>query len=173
MYKRITLRVLFVVGAACFVAFWTWALFFASKEAVNKIDDRQWAERAQSICERSVPKLEALADYRTIVDVDAEIIAERAELVDRSTDILESMLDDVVAVRPNDEKGMAIVPDWEAEYRTLLGDRHEYADELRRSGENLPFYETEVGGLPITERLETFAGDNEMPACAPPRDLSR
>ena len=32
-----------------------------------------------------------------------------------------------------------------------------------------PFTETAVDGVPISERIETFAGDNEMPSCAPPR----
>ena len=43
-------RIAFAVGVVSFVVFWTWALFFASKEAVNRIDDRAWAERAESIC---------------------------------------------------------------------------------------------------------------------------
>ena len=72
------------------------------------------------------------------------------------------------AVEPTDEKGQAIVPAWEADYRTLLDDRYAYADRLR-SGENVPFTETAVDGVPITERIETFADDNEMPSCAPPR----
>jgi len=42
---------------------------------------------------------------------------------------------------------------------------------LRATGENLPFYET-MSEVPLSERLETFAGDNRMDACAPPRDLS-
>ena len=38
-----------------------------------------------------------------------------------------------------------------------------------RSGQDGPFTETAVNNVPITERIETFAGDNEMPSCAPPR----
>ena len=64
------------------------------------------------------------------------------------------------------------MPQWEDDYRTYLEDRYRYARQLRESGENLPFYETGVG-IPITERIETFAGDNDMPSCAPPRDLTR
>ena len=40
-------RLLFGLAMIGFVAFWVWALFFASKEAVNKIDDRAWAARAE------------------------------------------------------------------------------------------------------------------------------
>ena len=29
-----------------------------------------------------------------------------------------------------------------------------------------------VEGIPISEKLEQFAGDNEMPSCAPPHDLA-
>lgn len=165
-----------VVGATAFVTFWAWALFFASKEAVNRIDDRGWAERAEAVCAEADTRRLELADYRSIVgdDVDvADLIAERADIVDRATDILEMMLRDVVAVDPTDAKGQAIVPQWEAEYRTYLESRRMYADDLRTSRENLPFYEPGVEGIPVSERLETFAGDNDMPSCAPPRDLTR
>jgi hypothetical protein len=155
-------KVLLYGGVAVFVVFWVWALFFASKEAVNKIDDRDWAARAEEICAAYDVRIRALDD-RAAADLDV-----RADVVDESTDLLAAMLDEVVAVEPTDEKGQAIVPAWEADYRTLLDDRYAYADRLR-SGENVPFTETAVDGVPITERIETFAGDNEMPSCAPPR----
>ena len=156
-------RVLFPIGAILFVAFWTWALFFADKTAVNKIDDEAWAARAEEICapveqELRLLELEATPD-----------LAGRAALVERSTDLLSRMLDDVNAVAPSDPKGQAIVPAWTADYRQLLDDRYAYAERLR-SGENVPFTETPIDGVPITERIETFAGDNAMGSCAPPRN---
>ena len=173
---RWVVRVVLAVVIAGFVVFWTWALFFASKEAVNKIDDRAWAARAEAICtEANAARLE-LSDDRSIVDVaDEEVAAlvrERAEIVDRATDIVERMLDDVVAVEPADAKGRAIVPEWEADYRSYIEGRRAYASDLRATGENLPFYEPGADGIPISERIATFAGDNEMPSCSPPRDLS-
>ena len=81
------------------------------------------------------------------------------------------MVDDVVAVEPTDDKGRAIVPDWEADYRTYLQNRRDFADELR-GGDNVPFREAEIEGVPISERIATFAADNEMESCAPPRDVS-
>ena len=49
--ESVGVRILLLGIVAGFAAFWTWALFFASKEAVNRIDDRGWAERAEAICE--------------------------------------------------------------------------------------------------------------------------
>lgn len=170
--RKIGVRVGLTILVAVFVVFWTWALFFASKEAVNKIDDRAWAARAEQICEVATEERLALADFRIITEGGPELIRERAGIVVESTDILRRMLDDVVAAAPTDQKGIEIVPLWEADYRTYLQDRYNYAEQLRESGENLPFYET-ADGIPISERIETFAGDNEMPACAPPRDLTR
>ena len=167
------LRGLLLVVIAGFAAFWIWALFFASKEAVNRIDDRGWAERAQAICIEATEARIELADLTRIDQAGPELIYRRAEIVDESTDILEQMLDDVVAVTPTDEKGQGVVPLWEDEYRIYLEDRRAYADRLRETGENSAFYETAVDELPISERLATFAGDNEMAACAPPIDLSR
>ncbi|MEO6651137.1 MAG: hypothetical protein ABIP17_00585 [Ilumatobacteraceae bacterium] len=171
--RSIGLRVGFSLLMVVFVTFWTWALFFASKEAVNRIEDRAWADRAEVICQDANASLIDLADFREIRDAGPDLIIERAAIVDRATDILDRMVDDVVAVIPTDQKGREIVPLWEADYRTYLQDRRNFADQLRASGENLPFYETAGGGIPISERIETFSGDNEMPACSPPRDLTR
>lgn len=176
-FVRWTVRSVLIVAVAGFVAFWTWALFFASKEAVNKIDDRAWAERAEQICADANDARLELSDYRPIAGDDdadvADLVRERADIVDRATDIVETMLDDIVAVPPTDAKGRAIVPQWESEYRAYIEGRRTYADGLRETGENLPFYEPGAEGIPVSERLETFAGDNEMPSCAPPRDLTR
>lgn len=155
-------RSLFVLLLLGFALFWIWALFFASKTAVNKIEDRQWAARAEDICAEVDVQLRQL-ETQTSTD-----LAVRADLVEQSTDLLSRMLDEVVAVAPADEKGQAIVPAWEDDYRTLLADRYRYAEQLR-SGVDGPFTETAVESVPVTERIETFAGDNEMPSCAPPR----
>jgi hypothetical protein len=164
-------RVVIGVVIAGFAGFWIWALFFASKEAVNRFGDREWAARAEAICLDADEDRQALADYREVDASDPAMLAERGDLLDRVTDVIEGMLDEVVAVAPADEKGRAIVPLWEADYRTYLEDRRRFADELR-AGHNDPFRETAVDGIPISEKLETFAGDNDMPACAPPHDLA-
>ncbi len=169
--RRLVLRLLALVGAALFIAFWTWALFFASKEAINRIEDREWAERAESICAAATIERTALSDFRELDEAGPDLIAERADVVDRATDILEAMLSDVVAVSPTDPKGIEIVPLWEADYRIFIEDRRTYANELRASGVNLPFYETAIT-IPISEKVATFAGDNSMPSCSPPSDLS-
>jgi hypothetical protein len=155
-------RYLVVFALFALAAFWIWALFFASKSAINKVEDRAWAENAEAICAAVMVQLAPLEDQ---VSSDLDV---RADLVDQSTDLLAGMLDDIVLVLPTDAKGRAIVPEWEADYRTLLNDRYVYAAMLR-SGHDGPFTETAVDNVPITERIETFAGDNEMPSCAPPR----
>jgi len=175
--RSLGVRVGLVILVSLFAAFWIWALFFASKEAVNRIGDRAWAERAEQICQAANEERLELADFRLIdggddADAIAARVRERADIVVASTAVIERMLDDVVAVEPTDPKGSEIVPLWEADYRVYVQDRYRYAEQLRDSGENLPFYET-ADGIPLSERIETFAGDNEMPACAPPRDLTR
>lgn len=156
-------RVLFPIGAILFLTFWGWALFVADKTAVNKINDEAWGIRAEAICE-PIKRQVRLLDLERSPDLGV-----RADLVTQSTDLLDQMIDDVTAVEPADEKGKAIVPDWTADYRTLIADRYAYADQLR-AGQDGPFTETAVRNVPITERIETFAGDNGMPSCSPPRN---
>lgn len=153
-------------GGALLVTFWTWALLFASKESVNRVGDREWAQRAQVRCAAAVAQRNELVDT-TPIDEDRSSLRRRAELLDKATDTIDSMLDDLEADLPDDDKGRAIVPMWIADYRTYVSDRRSYADEVR-TGTNSAFREHAVDGIPISDKLQVFATDNEMPACAPP-----
>jgi len=162
--------VLVLVG---FAVFWVWALFFASKESINKIGDREWAARAEQICTAAKAERIELTDFTRIDPGDPEMrdeVLALADNLDHATDILEEMLNDLVSVAPSDPKGAEIVPLWEQDYRTYLSDRRRFTDEIR-AGSTAPFTETAVDGIPISEKIETFAGDNEMPTCAPPYDM--
>ncbi|MFM7046729.1 MAG: hypothetical protein ACKOXX_02345 [Actinomycetota bacterium] len=164
-------RIILSVICLAIAAMWVYAFVFASKEAVNKIGDEAWTQRADQRCLIAKQERLALADYRLIDDPGTGGLARRAELVDEATNTISRMLDDLRGSMPTDPKGQALIPQWLADYDTYVADRRAYADQLRR-GDNAPFSETTFEGLPLAERLATFAGDNRMPNCAPPIDLS-
>lgn len=150
---------------------WVYAFVFASRESVNLIGDKAWQEYAEKRCMQARLERAELADFRKLEDVGPGALAQRADLVDRATQTLEDAIDDIAAQPVADEKGQAIVPLWLSDYRTYIQDRRDYAEMLRR-GENEPFAETRIDGLPLSEKVSTFATANRMPACQAPVDLS-
>jgi hypothetical protein len=153
------------------LAMWIYAFGFASKESVNKIDDQAWADRAEGICNQAETQRLALADLRQISDAGVNALTDRAEIIDKATDTLERAINVISEIEPTDAKGKAIVPLWISDYRKLIVDRRDYANQLR-NGENVPFSETMIEGLPISEKISTFAADNRMNSCKVPMDLS-
>lgn len=150
---------------------WIYAFGFASKESINKIDDQTWTQRAEGICKQAVEKRLKLADLRQISDAGANALNERADIVDKATDTLEDAIAQISEVPPSDAKGKAIVPLWIADYKQLIKDRRDYTA-LLRTGVNEPFSESMFEGLPISEKISTFAADNHMTSCKIPMDLS-
>lgn len=171
LMKRIAVTTTLAVVFTLIGAMWVYALFFASKEVVNEINDRAWTERAEIICKSAATERIALADFRPITDAGVGALLERAKIVDLATDTLDRMLLKLEATNPQDAKGQAIVPLWISDYRTYITDRRTYAEQLRL-GSNVPFGESSVLGLPISEKISTFAADNYMKSCKPPMDLS-
>lgn len=165
---RRTLVVLAVVGM---LAMWTYALAFSPRESVNRVYDDRWTELAGEVCARARVEREALADYRTIEEVGPDGLAVRAGLVERASLILESMVDDLEALPRATEKAEALLPLWIADWRTHLADRASYVAMLR-AGDNRPFTETRGDRIPLSEKIATFAADNLVPDCSPPRDLA-
>jgi hypothetical protein len=168
---RRAVKPLLLVVCMGMAAMWIYAFGFASKESVNRIGDAQWQEYAEARCAKGKEERLALADMRKVNEVGPEALRERADIVDKATDTLERAIDDISARPIADEKGRAIVPLWLADYRTYIADRRAYADDLR-AGINEPFAETKVEGIPISEKISTFAADNLMKSCGAPIDLS-
>ena len=152
-------------------AMWIYAFVFSPREAVNRIADKEWQQRAEEICSKANDERGKLADYRLISSAGKDALSQRADIVEEATTILARMVDEIALVSPGDAKGKALVQLWIADYRTYLNDRLDYVSELR-SGQNEPFSETMTEGLPLSEKISTFAADNRMPSCKAPIDLS-
>jgi len=152
-------------------AMWIYAFVFSPREAVNRIADKEWQQRAEEICSQANDERGKLADYRLISSAGKDALSQRADIVEEATTILARMVDEIALVSPGDAKGQALVPLWIADYRTYLNDRLDYVAQLR-SGQNEPFSETMTEGLPLSEKISTFAADNRMPSCKAPIDLS-
>jgi hypothetical protein len=106
-----------------------------------------------------------------INEAGAAALVERAKLVDLATDTLDRMLSQLEQTSPTDAKGQELIPLWIADYRSYIVDRRTYASDLRL-GTNVPFGESIVMGIPLSEKIATFAADNAMASCKPPMDLS-
>ena len=169
--RQIATRTTIVIVVFLTSAMWIYAFVFSSREAVNKIADENWQARAEEICSRANVERSALADYRLIEDAGSDALTQRAEIVDEATAIIASMIDSIESVPPVDAKGLALVPQWISDYKTYIQDRYDYTARLRE-GINDPFSETMIDGLPLSEKISTFAADNRMPACKAPIDLS-
>lgn len=160
-----------VLSCAAIAVMWVYAFGFSSKESINKIGDPVWQESAEKFCAQGEFERMKLADLRLVKESGSGALGERANLVDKATLTLELALDQIERLPITDEKGKAIIPLWIADYRTYIEDRREYADILR-SGKNIPFAETQIEGLPLSEKISTFAADNYMSSCKAPVDLS-
>lgn len=168
---RRLLRAFLVVVCVGIAAMWVYAFGFASKESVNRIGDEKWQQYAESRCAVAKKERIELADMRKVNEAGPEALRERAAIVDKATDTLQRAIDDIAAQPVADAKGQAIVPLWLADYRTYIADRRSYAEDLRE-GINDPFAETKVDGIPLSEKISTFAADNLMKSCGAPIDLS-
>lgn len=156
---------------AAIAAFWVWALFFPPKESVARLDDREWASRADSVCTIANQARNALADERRIDDVGPGALAERADLIDQATSIIDEMLDTISSPIPTGTDDSALVETWLGYYRQLMKDRRAYTEVLR-NGDNPPFPEATIDGAPISEYINDFTVANEMKACSAPADLA-
>lgn len=171
MSVRYILRTFLATTITLIVVMWIYAFFFASKVSINKFEDRDWAVAAQARCLISQIERQKLTDYRIVNDLGAQAFKERAALIDRATDTIARFVFEFRKSLPTDAKGIELVGLWLDDYEIYIADRRAYANDLR-IGVNNPFAETPIDGLPISEKLATFAADNEMSFCKPPIDLS-
>ena len=151
---------------------WIYAFGFASRESINRINDRQWAERGEQLCKREREFRASLQDLTAIKPDDTAAMRQKADIVEKATASLAQLVESLANSTPSDDKGQAIVPLWIADYRTYLKDRQVFIDRLREATTMPSFNETEVEGVPVSERINKFARENDMRSCQTPYDLS-
>ncbi len=158
--------VLLVVGM---VSMWGYVVYLAfgpgRQPPPDQLDDPAFAIAAQARCRVTLQQVAALP-----AAVDSPSAVDRAEVIDEANGHFSAMLDDLAALAPAGDDG-DLVREWLADWRTYLGDREAYARALRRDPA-ARLLVTPKRSHQVTEYLDAFAGDNHMPACATPLDVS-
>jgi hypothetical protein len=168
-------KVLLGVGCALMASMWIYFFFFASNEGVYQLQDASWRATAQPICKAAQDERNALEDTTGgfISNPTIEQMAQRAQLVTKATDIVEGMLDRIVAIPVNNDKDQLRLQVFEENYRLIIADRRRYATSLAQ-GTLVPYTETVVGGGPVSNVVLDFTAGvkgNDVPECSPPGEL--
>jgi len=160
------------LGAICLsiAVFWVYAFLFASKEGVNVLKDKAWTVRAEEICGDANLERDKLADLRRINSVEGDALAERADIIDKATAIIQNMLDDVTVVAPTGVGDANLMEIWRGLYQDWINGRIVYTAKLR-TGENAPFAESMIEG-PISDSINDFTTNNRMTSCGAAMDLA-
>ena len=164
---------LFLIAVCVLIAtMWVYAFGFASRESFNRIGDDAWKVRTEATCQKAEDERFALQDLSAMNPNDPDDLKKKASIVDAATDSLERAINSIARDIPTDAKGQELVPQWLNDYRKYIGDRRNFVEELRTSDRRPFFAETELEGVPISEKIGKFARENDIRTCQPPLDLS-
>jgi hypothetical protein len=171
--RRVTFtKVLLTLVVLGILAMWVYAFGFASKKAAYRVDDDAWRARAEEVCTTYRAERLKLVDMTQgyIAEPTPAQMIERADLVDRATDILEAQFAEITAVMPPSDRDRSLVAEYESYWRTVFSDRRAYTARLRDL-QLEPYFETAIEGSPVTNLLTDFAVVNQIPTCSPPNEL--
>ena len=170
---------LFVVGS---FVFWAWAFSpWARTENPARLDDRNFAQWADQRCAQAQARIAELPTAR-----QAGSREERADQVDRGTDEVEMLVDDLrtraQASLSDSTDGdgppdAALVDDWLADWDVYVSDRRNHSAKLRTADDDTPDRELRfllvdmTEGSTYTERMDGFARLNNMDNCQVPGDV--
>lgn len=162
--QKLTRGVLFT-SILLILVMWVYAFGFASKKPVAQLDDSSWSKRAEEICDRRNDLLAKNARETRGANDDSPQGIGRG--VAAGTDLIESALDEIVAVQPPTQSDIDKVAEFERLYRIYIADRRE-AEAKLAAGEAAELNETTLYGSPISDTITDFTNPNRMPNCAPP-----
>ena len=161
-------KVTVILLVAGMVVMWGYVLYLAfgpgRADPPDRLDQPAFAVAAQLRCREALDQIALLPRA-----IDADTNTDRADSVEQANDRLDAMLADLEALTPEGEDG-ELVTEWLADWRTYLGDRTAYARALR-TDPDARLLVTAKDRDQITEHLDAFAADNDMPSCSTPLDV--
>lgn len=169
---RRTARLAIAAVVVGLLAMWGYVLYLAfgpgRQPPIDRLDDPAFAEAAEDRCAAALDEIDALPAASSTPDP-----SERADVLDQANAIYGSMLDDLAGqtrlVPDREQRGYA--EEWISDWRTHLGDRRDYARDLRTDPDARLLVSEKPGeGRQITAWIDEFALANRMPSCASPTD---
>jgi hypothetical protein len=154
------------------LAMWGYVLYLAfgpgRQPPVDRLDDPAFASAAEDRCAEALDEIDGLPVANATPDP-----AERADVLDQANEIYAAMVDDLAGMTRlvPDAQQRGYAEEWVDDWRTHLGDRREYARDLRTDADARLLVSEKPGeGQQITEWIDEFAAANRMPACKSPTD---
>ena len=165
-------RWLLALICALIAAMWVYAFIFAPKQGVYFVTDKAWRTAADQICVSAEQQRIALADTAQgyISEPTHEQMTQRADIVDRATDIIDGMITDLEALPLDGDDNRERVAVFTKYYRQIVEDRRAYTARLR-AFQLETYRETLVNGGPVTNVVIDFTSGNAIPHCVPPGEL--
>jgi hypothetical protein len=144
--------------------FWIWVLFVAPAAPEDKLKDPAFSRAAQTVCTNAINDLST----SNLLNQKTATPGERADLVERQSTRLASMLQQLRGLSVSNADDAHAVSGWLDDWDQWLRDRATWATQLR-AGQDVPFNEkADVNGDPNSKPLVAFAITNEMSACVTP-----
>ena len=172
MFLKKFTRVLLTAICVLIAGMWVYAYGFAPRESFNKIYDTAWQARSQAHCKKAENIRFSFEDLTPMRADDPLALKAKAKVVKAATDALENAINLIAADIPSDAKGQELVPAWIADYRLYISDRRAFETALQTATTRPFFAESEIEGVPVSERISKFARENDMKTCQAPYDLS-
>lgn len=147
-----------------------WIAVFAGlfdRKNADYLHDRVFVARTARTCKAAMSAIGKLPPARESPTAD-----QRADVVDRATAALVSMVDRIGADRPRDPKEARVVRLWLADWGVYLADRRDYTRRLRSdAGAKFLLDRKPKANDSYDTVIKNFADINDIPVCDPPLDV--
>lgn len=164
--RRRWLRGLLLPVILALVAMWVYAFVFAPRGGINPVRDKAWTDGARAACTDASAQLQKLVFRTRITESNkATELPRFVANLDQASIVLDTMLDRIDALPRTSERAQRLVPQWMADYRAFYGDIDAWVAELRTG--NLAKFGVTITdtGIPVNERINTFATENRIKVC--------
>ena len=168
-------KIVLVVLCLAVAAMWIYAFFFATDKGAYQLDDKNWRLRAAPVCQAAQAERNQLADTSSgfIQHPTKEQMVQRADVVDKATDIIAKMESDIVAIPVATDRDRQLLAVFDQQYKLVIADRRRYTASLR-AGKYVQYSETLSAGGPVSNVVLDFTAGvkgNDVPDCSPPGEL--
>ncbi len=165
--RRLWLKVLLALASVAIAVMWVYAFVFAPRDGVNPVKDQAWTDGAEAVCSTTSQRLNELVFKVEINEGNkATDLPKYVANLDRGYALLAQMIDDIDALPRTSQKAKDIVPRWITDYRIFQEDLRLWIEELRAGRITKFAVSVTDTGVPVEERINTFAVENRIKICS-------